>query len=362
MTENSTGKSRNPETPRITYLSLASVVSALAVVTLHTNSAFWTFNPSPSSYWPSANVIDAVFYFAVPVFFMVSGATLVNYRKRYNTQIFFLKRVNRTLIPFLFWSVMGYLFLRFVMGRNELPSDFFGVVSGIFNVDYVSIYWFFLPLFATYLLIPLVSLVPDRLRTVVFMSIAAILFIIVSVVPLVLRLTESAMPWPFVVPQTPIGFPQNFAFIFFALMGYLLSTKPLRFPWRALIYGGGIAGVTVHLCGTYSYSMNIGAVADTWKGYLNVPSVLYSIAAFVLIKQLGSLLTARTTRIIEWFAAYSFPVYLLHWFVIRLVILWFSPDTTLLTYRLLMPWVIIAVIIPFTWIIRRIPGGKWILP
>ena len=67
---------------RIEYISMASVVSALAVIFLHTNDCFWTF--STARYWFSANIIESVFYFAVPIFFMISGAMLIGYNDRYD--------------------------------------------------------------------------------------------------------------------------------------------------------------------------------------------------------------------------------------------------------------------------------------
>ncbi|MCQ2971952.1 MAG: hypothetical protein MJ209_01460 [archaeon] len=59
---------------RIEYISLASVLSAIAVVYLHTNSVYHNF--SFERYWITANIIECVFYFAVPIFFMISGALL----------------------------------------------------------------------------------------------------------------------------------------------------------------------------------------------------------------------------------------------------------------------------------------------
>ena len=64
------------------YISILSVISSLAVVILHTNGCFWTF--SYNGHWPSANVIESVMYFAVPIFFMISGATLIDYNERYD--------------------------------------------------------------------------------------------------------------------------------------------------------------------------------------------------------------------------------------------------------------------------------------
>ena len=94
---------------RKVYLDYLNVLSAFAVVMLHTNNVFWTF--SYNRYWLSANIIESVFYFAVPIFFMISGATLIDYSKRYSTKTFLKKRFSKTLIPFLFWSILALVYL-----------------------------------------------------------------------------------------------------------------------------------------------------------------------------------------------------------------------------------------------------------
>lgn len=75
----------------ITFLQ---VVSAFSVIALHTNSCFWNFDAN-AGYWFSANIIESVFYFAVPVFFMISGITLIDYQEKYSTKVFFLKRAKK---------------------------------------------------------------------------------------------------------------------------------------------------------------------------------------------------------------------------------------------------------------------------
>lgn len=88
------------------YISLLSVISAFSVVSLHTNGCFWKF--STARYWLKANIIESVYYFAVPIFFMISGATLIDYPKRYDGWTYAKKRVHRTVIPFLAWSLIGW--------------------------------------------------------------------------------------------------------------------------------------------------------------------------------------------------------------------------------------------------------------
>lgn len=54
------------KTKRIEYIDLANVIATFAVVFLHANSCFWDF--SKERYWLTANVIESLFIFAVPVF------------------------------------------------------------------------------------------------------------------------------------------------------------------------------------------------------------------------------------------------------------------------------------------------------
>lgn len=72
---------------RKAYLQVLSVLSCFAVIFLHVNHCFWDFGYE--DYWILANFIESIMYFAVPVFFMITGATLLNYRKRYSTKNIF---------------------------------------------------------------------------------------------------------------------------------------------------------------------------------------------------------------------------------------------------------------------------------
>ncbi len=48
------------------YITILSILSAFSVVLLHANECCWDF--SYENYWLTANVIESVFYFAVPIF------------------------------------------------------------------------------------------------------------------------------------------------------------------------------------------------------------------------------------------------------------------------------------------------------
>lgn len=88
--------------------------------------------------------------------FMITGATLLDYRLRYSTKVFFQKRFTKTGIPFIFWSIVSIFWAVYI--SHYLPPDVLSnlgsFLDAIVNTKGMSIYWFFPPLFALYLVIP----------------------------------------------------------------------------------------------------------------------------------------------------------------------------------------------------------------
>lgn len=127
----------------ILYFDLLNIFACFAVVALHVNGAVHTFAKTRN--WVSCMFIEALFYFAVPVFFMLTGATLMNYRKRYDTGDFFKKRIFKTFVPFMIWSIIGICWSIFYTKGMKIsdintPAKF---ISAVINCKGMGIYWFF---------------------------------------------------------------------------------------------------------------------------------------------------------------------------------------------------------------------------
>ena len=175
-----TTKSVETQQSRVAYLSFLNVIAAVAVVILHANGAFWGYRSGAE--WKMNNVLECLFFFAVPVFFMLTGATLLDYRDRYDTKTFLQKRFSKTFIPFLFWSLFAFVIKIF---SAENPKEYFlgamrveKIFNGIFNTEYQEVFWFFIPLFCVYLSIPLLSAIPKEKKIPVFTFTVAIAGII----------------------------------------------------------------------------------------------------------------------------------------------------------------------------------------
>lgn len=87
-------KRTNESQMNTNYISVMKALATVSVVILHTNGYFWMYDGNVKK-WTSACVIDSLFYFAVPLFYMISGATLIDYRKRYTTGVYLKKELKK---------------------------------------------------------------------------------------------------------------------------------------------------------------------------------------------------------------------------------------------------------------------------
>ncbi|MBD8975128.1 acyltransferase [Veillonella magna] len=358
MNNNITSKDNNITTTHsyLNYLTLLSIISSFAVVSLHTNGIFWQF--STERYWFTANIIESIYYFAVPIFFMISGVNLLDYSKRYNTQQFFLKRINKTFIPFIFWSFVGLIFR--VSFIKDIPIDQISliyVINGIANTSFIDIYWFFIPLFICYLSIPIISYLPDGKKIKIFMYGLAISIFFNSFLPF----TKNIFSLPI---NFTVHFPIISGYMTYMLLGYILHHVKLTKKTKISLYLLAVLGLLMHIVGTYVYSMDAGKIVQLYKGYLNIPCILYSIGIFLLFKDVGERydIYSEKKEILSFLSQYTFPVYLLHFFILKIFDKVFIINHASIIYRLCFPIVVFGICILITMTIKKLPGGNKILP
>ena len=337
------------------YLTVLSVISSLAVVFLHVNSRIWGYDKTME--WVGANVIECLFYFAVPVFFMISGATLINYRERYSTAVFAKKRVLKTLIPYIAWTVF-YCAMRLLLGMESLENA--GVlwfINGMLNNRFCDIFWFFTELFACYLCIPVLSLIPKESRLKCFKGIAAIGILTVSVLPTVCYLVGVQYNASLKLPLVGSGY------LLYVIIGYILSEGQTWRLQRAVIYLLGACGLATHFLGTVMLSFKNGYIDFTFKGYMNFPCLLYSVAVFVFFKSVTERLPRVVYAVCSKCAGATFGVYILHYAFLEFYI---RPTEAVnhdhILFRTVGTVLLFILCILLTKLIQRIPLIKHLIP
>lgn len=173
---------------RYSYIDFLAVIACFAVVTLHTSAAPGNENVNVTTLSFSSVMvvlINILFAFAVPIFFMQSGANVLNYRERYSTKVFVKKRIDKVVIPFVVWSILGYLLI------VKAPFNhvwLLNLIKGFINGTIVGPYWFFYNIIGFYLCVPILSLIIDKsnLRIIKYFIILTVIFN--TVLPMLLQL------------------------------------------------------------------------------------------------------------------------------------------------------------------------------
>lgn len=355
MKENISENQTTPNHNGTEYITFISVISAVFVLILHCNGCFWTFSAS-DSYWVSANVIECVFYPAVPLFFMISGITLMDFFDRYTLEDYFVKRIRKTVIPFVVWSLIGLLEKRSLHWVFTAPMGISFIYQGITGTQFVSIYWFFTSLFILYLSLPLFAAVEKGKRKSVFTYLVIAGFALNIFMPFIKNVFSTGLNTPYkVIAASDV--------LIWIPLGWLLHYCELGKKAKAVIYVLAISGLLMHIIGTYVLSMQSGKIVGTYKGYENVPSVLYSAGMFIFLKDIGQkVMRGNGRRFFLWLGAYTFPIYLMQFILLDYLPRLSFVNTYSMVYRLGAPFVIIPIIIVVTWCMRKVPILRWIVP
>ncbi|SEW36894.1 Surface polysaccharide O-acyltransferase, integral membrane enzyme [Ruminococcaceae bacterium KH2T8] len=348
-------KETSSQKPKISYLTLASVVAAMSVIAIHTNGCFWDF--STNHYWFTANILECVFYFAVDVFFMITGSTLLDFFDKYTLREYFSKRIKKTVIPFVAWTLIGILY-RVVIAKNLLWADVTPrfVFDGLTKFNIVNLYWFFGPLFCVYLSIPLFAAVPKEKRNLVYSYVAVASLVFNVLIPFINGVFEINI-------ACPLSVTVGSSYLLYICVGYLLSHNEINVNIRIFSYILAVAGLLLQIIGTYKLSIAAGQINGLYKGYVNIPCFFYAVGIFIAIRYFSAYVKNETFwKIINFIGRYTFPMYLMQWFFIDAVGRFTHINTYSMYYRLGAPIPIAAAIILITMGLRKIPVLRYIVP
>ena len=256
------------------YISILNVLACIGVVILHTFETGYTSDAN----FVFEVLIRAIAYCAVPVFFMITGATLIDYRERYDTKTFFKKRLLKVIIPLIIWSII-YFIINFFKGKfsiNDLSFKF--VFEYFFLVKTNPIFWFFVVIIGIYLAIPVISLIPQETRRKAFLYIIIITFVFNQFLPDLLYHLNLNYNYDLKFPLTYSGW------ISFIFIGYYIDKYEIVKKHRVIIYVLGIIGFLTMVVPTIFISYHKNESCSWFDEYYDAPCVLYSASVFLFFK------------------------------------------------------------------------------
>ena len=345
--------------PNIQYLDSLRTLAMLGVIVIHVSSPLvnmaWSKN---MPYWWIGNVVDSSVRFAVPVFLMLSGATLLG--KEYKLGEFYKRRFSRVLIPFLFWMVVYWIYRWATLSVKIQPHDFQAILSwggNLFLKEGVSKhFWYIYMIVFIYLFIPFLGKGLKKLNMSTVSNVLLLWF--------VLSFTLKSVPlnmynWAGDYGTKFLGY---FLYSGYLILGYYLSKLPLNSQkvrvTAALIF---VFSVAISAVTTFYFSIKAHKLDLSMYSYLSVNTIIQSIALFMWIKDL-SIKNNYISLIQSKISSYSYGIYLVHIIIIGILFrngIYWNFAYPLLSLPLL-TLVVLGCSFGIIFVLRKVPGGKYI--
>lgn len=334
------------------YISILNVLACIGVVILHTFETGYTSDAN----FVFEVLIRAIAYCAVPVFFMITGATLIDYRERYDTKTFFKKRLLKVIIPLIIWSII-YFIINFFKGKfsiNDLSFKF--VFEYFFLVKTNPIFWFFVVIIGIYLAIPVISLIPQETRRKAFLYIIIITFVFNQFLPDLLYHLNLNYNYDLKFPLTYSGW------ISFIFIGYYIDKYEIVKKYRVIIYVLGIIGFLTMVVPTIFISYHKNESCSWFDEYYDAPCVLYSASIFLFFKSKinNNQIVTKIMPFFNFIAPTTLGIYVLH-IAIRDFLRYFY-TYSYFGMNLVLTLSILTICFIVVKIVQKIPGLRHIFP
>jgi len=298
----------------IQYFDSLRVIATLAVILIHVATPVVNMNFGRNTgFWFIGVVLDNLVRFAVPLFLVLSGATLLT--KQYTLVDFYKKRLSRVLVPFLFWLPAYWVFRWLMLREWERPLGFDAIVrwgTDLFVREGVSVHlWFVYMILLLYLFIPVISKI---LKSASRKSIVAFLV-------LWLILNHFQLFGLINFEGFSLLFKKLYGYLLYSgylVLGYYLHTLNSNYRLsRISALALYLSTVVIASLLTYYLSVQAGKQTLTAMNSFTLNTFAQVIAVYFLLKNI-EFKNKYLVTFIQTISNYSFGIYLVHIMVISL--------------------------------------------
>jgi len=345
----------------IPYLDTFRAIATFGVIVIHVATPALKMNFGKNDeYWWVANVVDSAVRFAVPLFLMLTGATMLP-RNNYPLKGFYKKRLMRVLLPFMFWMVVYWVFRWAELRSSQQPHDIAGIIRWagqlFVNEGISKHFWYFYMILVVYLFVPFLGRVLGRLSMNAVLSFL-IIWVVVSF--LLRNVPMNMYGWSVdALPSKLLGWVLHSGYLVlgYFLVQYIPVTSRTRWIWGTLFVGSIVSSSVL----TYFFSQASRSLDLSMYGYLKPNTMLQSVAFFLLLKD-TELKNKSLLFIQQLVCNYSYGIYLAHVMVLGIL---FDHG---FYWRIAHPVVSLPLVSLVTFLlcfalvffIRKIPFGKYI--
>jgi surface polysaccharide O-acyltransferase-like enzyme len=287
-------------------------MAIVMVVVLHIAAPYhYRFNEMPGWAWSVVNFYEAMVRPCVPLFFMTSGFLLLRFNEPIS--LFFYKRLNRILVPLLFWT-FSYVIWKIYYGGQRFV-DFGGVAQMLlFPVSYHL--WYLYAIIGCYLFVPILRKWTVGGERTLLWSYCCLWFVAVGILPILQK--------HFAI-KNQIDISYATGYIGYFVLGYLLGTREYSFRHAAIC--AGLIFISTSITGYLTYKLtfaNEGVLVADFTAVLSPSVIVASAAWFIFIKYMvvecSKFLSGKLQSFVISLSSASFGIYLIHVAVLDVVV------------------------------------------
>lgn len=297
------------------YLDILRVLSIIGVTLIHSSSVIVVdmTNIGSLSWW-IANIINSSSRWAVPVFFMISGALLLDAPGEIILKDFYKKRFSKIILPFLIWSII-YSIIKHYFLHPDFPNwlEMPGIIFREFLFDQVYVhFWFLYVLTTVYIILPFIKKLISNLdkKELRFWLIGwfVVSFVYKAGQQLYTYITNESLY------ISLLNIPFFSGYLGFFLLGYYLHKYSLATASKNALYILGFLAFLLIPLMTYINSAGKDFLDETFYGHFSLATVFTAISVFLFIKNTdwNTLLNTKMKKLIVSLSNSTFGIYFIH--------------------------------------------------
>ncbi len=299
---------------RYNYIDVLRVISSIAVIAIHVIMYYIPAFSVHSTSWTGLMCSKVLAQFAVPVFFMISGATIFSSTREESYGSFIKRRLTKIAIPFLAYSVIYYLFYVFV--KHEYALGIYEFIKRFFNKNIQGHLWYLYALIPLYFFYPAIKKCVQSLSKKGLLSLILAFFAIDSFIPLLNQLL--ALFCDFKIGTYSFG--RFGVYLNYTLIGYYIHTYVSSTKKNGIIAAfSGLASVVLMI--VLSFFTSTKKFDQQWIDILLGFVVVQASSVMILTKCIyeNCKLKPFIQKTLSTLGALSFSAYLVHMLVLRTV-------------------------------------------
>ncbi len=346
------------------YIDYLRVTSMLAVVMIHIcTTAMTDFGDGIGTYKGVLFVsVTNLLHFAVPVFFMISGALLLDPKKEMTLgkllKKYLMKYAGVILIFCWAFALIEIVFDKHDIQLIYFPQSFLNMIQG----KTWAHMWYMYTLFGVMLVLPILRWTVKLAEGKDIIYLIVVFGIFLSVLPFLNKIVDL---------NIGIQFPIISVYLFHMLLGYWIDTGVIH--WSSKTSGIIIACCCVSLVAASYFDVMWNAESDFIGDYSSPIMIIYAASLFMLLKnakykaaekKTGSRVQISWGGVIDLLSKCSFGVYIIHMFWINLAYKLFkiNPFVPNVFIMMIAVWLIVVLLsVISTIIMRKIPVIKRIV-